>query len=273
MKRVFFFAMALLLIFSSCEKDSTENGLVYEDFQSDTLIRQIIASETDMEVFTYYNTGKIFEHVQPFSYRKFLYNEQNQLTKIEIALSLNPLSCAIIPGDTFDEGDDPRTASINQCITFDYLVDGNIYIKVNYSVNADMFYEMYSSEYEFTNDKVTKINLFNPQGQLTQFYTYLYDDNGNVLQEENYFVQDGTDTILQTRKLSEYDNKKNPFSIFAVEGTPGISTNKNNITKETTIYYYDEEEQTYTVNYIYDYNDLGYPVKANNLEYIYGEEQ
>lgn len=273
MKRVFLLAMTFVLILCSCDKDKNEQDLAYEDFQSETLIRQIKASESDMRVITYYNTGKIFEHVQPFSYQKFLYDEQDQLSRIEIALSNNPLSCAIIPGETFEPGDDPRKAKVNQIVIFDYLDNGNINKKIHYSVNDDILYEMYSSELEYTHDKVTKIKLFNPEGQLTQFYTYLYDDNGNVLQEESYFIQDATDTLLQTRKLNEYDDMINPFTVFAVEGTPGIGTNNNNITKETTIYYYDGEEQTYTLENTYEYNDLGYPVKANNLEYIYGEEQ
>lgn len=263
--------MILVLFFNSCEKDNKE--LVYEDYQSNTLIRQIKASENDMQVITFYNTGYIFEHVQPFSYHKFLYNGQNQLTGIHVALSNNPLSCAIIPGETFDEGDDPRMASINQSISYDYLANGNIYIKTSYSVNDDILQLMYYSKYEYNNEKVVKIELFNPQEQLTQFYTYLYDDNGNVSQEEFYFMQDGTDAILQSRILNEYDDKNNPFRVFAVEGTPGINTNMNNITTQTSIYFYDEEEQAYTNEYIYEYNDLGYPVKANNLEYIYGEEQ
>lgn len=273
MKRVFLFPVILMLFFISCEKAEQKKELVYEDFQSNTLIRQIKASETDMQVITYYNTGNIFEHVQPFSYHKFLYNEQNQLIKIEIALSNNPLSCAIIPGETFDVGDDPRKANVNQYTTYDYLTNGNIHIKIHYSVNDNMLFEMYSSEYEYKNDTVVKIRLFNPQGQMTQYFTFSYDHSGNVSQEESYFIQDESDTLIQTRILYEFDDKINPFRVFAAEGTPGINTNKNNITRKTTIHYYDGEEQLYSVEYNYEYNDLGYPVKANNLEYIYGEEQ
>src|SRR4030042_356688 len=197
MKRSFLFTIILILFFNSCEKE-----IVYEDYQSNILLRQVRGTEGDMEVITYYNTGYIFEHVQRFSYRKFLYNKQNQLIKIEIALSFNPLSCAIIPGTTFEDGDDPRKAKIGQ------------------------------------------------------YMEYEYSDNGNLKIKNFYY---------------ENDDKNNPFKIFAVEGTPGSNTNKNNITKQTTINYYAEEEQSYTVEYSYEYNDLGYPVKANSLEYIYGE--
>jgi len=269
MKRIFLFTMIVISSFFSCENQ--KDDLEYEDYQSNTLLRQIKASEEDMQVITYYNTGNVFEHVQLFSYHKFLYNNQNQLTKIEIALSFNPLSCAIIPGETFNEGDDPRLAPVNQIIDYNYLENGNIDIKVSYSAIDDMLVETYSSAYEYNNDKVVKINLFNPQGQLNQYYTYMYDEKGNVSQEEYYFIQDGTDAILQSNTINEYDDKNNPFKVFAVEGTPGINTNMNNIIRQVTTYYYNGDETSYSRVYTYEYNDLGYPVKANNLEYIYGE--
>ena len=178
----------------------------------------------------------------------------------------------IIPGETFDEGEDPRSAPINQIIDYNYLENGNIDIKVSYSAIDDMLFEMYSSEFEYKNDTMIKIKLFNPQGQLTQYYTYLYDEKGNVSQEEYYyFNQDGTEAILQSKTINEYDDMNNPFIVFAVEGTPGINTNMNNITRQIITNYYPGEESSYTVEYTYEYNDLGYPVKANNLEYIYGE--
>ena len=266
MKRSLLFTVILILFFNSCEKE-----LVYEDYQSNTLLRQIRGSEDYMQVMVYYNTGYIFEHLHRFSYSKFLYNQQNQLIKIEIAMSFDPLSCAIIPGTTFEEGSDPRKAKIGQYIDYEYSDNGNLKTKNSYYINDGNNQLMNYSEYEYENEKVVKIKLFNPQDQLSQYYTYLYDSNGNVSKEEYYYIQDGAEAILQTRILYEYDDKNNPFIIFAVEGTPGINTNRNNITKQTTINYYTEGDQSYTVENSYEYNYLGYPVKANNFEYIYGE--
>ncbi len=270
MKRLFLLSLILIPFFNSCEK---EKELVYEDYQSNTLLRQVRATEGDMEVMTYYNTGYIFEHVQLFSYRKFLYNKGNQLIKIEIALSLNPLSCAIIPGTTFEEGDDPRKAKIGQYIAYEYTDNSNLKIKRFYYINDDHNQLMNYAKYEYENDKVIKINLFNPRDQLRQYYTYLYDGSGNVSEEEYYFIQDGSDARLQTRIVYEYDDKNNPYKVFSVEGTPGINTNKNNIIKQTTINYYAEGEQSDTIENSYEYNDLDYPVRVNNLDYIYGEEE
>lgn len=270
MERLILFTLILIPLFTSCEK---EKELLYEDYQSSTLIRQISASEEDMQVMTYYSTGYIFEHLQRFSYRKFLYNQQNQLMKIEIALTFNPLSCAIIPGTPFEDGGDPRKAKIGQYTEFEYSGEGIIKSKNSYFINDDTPQLMNYEEYEFNDDRVAKINVFNPQDQLTHYYTFLYDNNGNVQEEGYYYLQDGSDAILQTRILYEYDDMLNPLKVFAVEGTPGINTNQNNITRQTTINYYNDEEQSYTVENVYEYNDLSYPVKVNNLEYIYGQDE
>jgi len=269
MNRIFLFALVLILFFNACDK---EGDLVYEDFQGNTLIRQIGETEDEMQVITYYNTGYIFEHLQRFSYRKFIYNQKNQLIKIEIALSFNPLSCAIVPGASFTDGDDPRKAKIGRYLEFEYSNEGKLKRRNFYFINDDNPQLTNYEEYEYNNDYIVKINVFNPQDQLTHYSTYSYDSNGNVSEVEFHYMQDG-DAKLQTRVLYEYDDKNNPFKVFAVEGTPGVNTNKNNITKQTTMYYYGEEEQSDTVEYTYEYNDLGYPVKANNVEYTYGEEQ
>ncbi len=269
MKRFFLFALAFLLLFNSCEKD---NNLIYEDYQSSILIRQIKASEDDMQIITYYNTSSVFEHLQRFSYRKFLYNGQNELMKIEIAMTLNALSCAIIPGTAFEDGDDPRKAKIGQYIEFEYSNEGILKSKNSYFMNDDTPQLMQYEEFEYSQNEVVKINVLNPRDQLTHYYTYLYDQIGNVLEEEHYYMQNGDVAKLQTRILYEYDDKSNPHKVFEHEGTPGINTNTNNITRQTSINYYGEEEQSYTIENVYEYNDLGYPVKKNHLEYIYGEE-
>ncbi len=266
MKRSFLFILIIFPLLNACEKEPA-----FEDFQREDLIRQIGTSELDMQVFTYYNTTYIFEYLTRFSYRKYLYNNQNQLERIEIAQSLNPLSCAIIPGTDFEEGDDPRHAKIGQFIEFEYSGTGNPAKKRSYFNNEDVEQLMTYEIFEYQGDKVVRIDIYNPQDQLTHYYTYQYDSLGNVEQEDYYTMLEGTEAILQSRILSEFDAMHNPFRVFAVEGTPGINTNTNNITRQTTLYYYADEVESYTMENEYEYNDLGYPIRANNLEYIYGE--
>lgn len=268
MKRLFFFATLFILLFNSCEK---EKDLVYEDYQSSTLLRQIGTSEIDMQIITYYNTGKVFEHLLRFGYNKYIYNDQNQLDRINIAMALNPLSCAIIPGASFDEGDDPRKAKIGQYSDFKYSKEGVLERTNHYYINDDTPQLMSYEVFVFQNEEVVRINMFNPQDELTQYRTYLYDDKGNVLEEEYHFLMIDAEASLQSRTIFEYDDKINPFQVFSVTGGPGRYSNKNNITKQIT--YNTGEEQPYVQENTYEYNDLGYPVKVNNVDYIYGEDQ
>lgn len=48
-------------------------------------------------------------------------------------------------------------------------------------------------------------------------------------------------------------------------------TNPNNITKETYTNLYSGSEQTFTLEYSYEYNSSGFPVSVNTLNYVYGE--
>lgn len=267
MKRYFLPVIIIYLMLSACEKDPA-----FEDFQSETLIRQIKATEEDMQVFTYYNTGYIFEFLTRFTYRKYLYKDHNQLDRIEIAMSLNPLSCAIIPGTDFEEGDDPRQARIGQFIEFDYSDAGRLTTKRFYLIQDDVEQLMNYEKFEYQENRVIRKDVYNPQDQLTHYYTYQYDSLGNVEQEDYYSNQEDV-AVLQSRTLSEFDDMHNPLRVFAVEGTPGTNTNENNIVRQTIQYYYTEATESYTITNEYDYNDLGYPIRSNSLEYVYGEEE
>ena len=71
--------------------------------------------------------------------------------------------------------------------------------------------------------------------------------------------------------ICEYDNKNNPYRVFACEGDPGKYTNKNNIVKETTVSFNGMAESRSTRLNIYEYNSLDYPVKINELDCLYGK--
>ena len=269
MKKLLAFSLIIFSLFISCEK---EKNNLFNDYQSETLIRQIGATENDMQIFTYYNTGNIYEYLQRYIYQKYSYNSDNQLIKIEIAMTLNPLSCAIIPGTSLEDGDDPRSAKIGQFIDIEYEDNGKLKSRKSYYYNDDVPV-LYTTElFDYENSKIVKRSLYNPTGKLTQYYTYVYDNNGNVTTESYYYNNDDTGPELQSNIVYEYDDKNNPLIVFAVEGIPGQGTNINNIIKRTDISFYSDEPQYYTVENNYDYNELGYPIKVNNIDYMYGKE-
>jgi hypothetical protein len=266
MKRYYLFTLLIIPLLFACEKE-----VVFDNFQSETLLRQVGVTENDMQVFTYHSPGFIFEYLTRYTYRKYLYDDQNKLERVEIAQSLNPLSCAIIPGTDFEDGDDPRQAEIGQFIEFEYSGTGSLSKKKSYYINDNVDQLVSYEVFQYEGDKIVRIDTYTPQGQLTQYHTYQYDSMGNMQQEEYYLIQEADLAVLQSRTLSEFDTMHNPFMVFAVEGTPGINTNKNNTTRKTFIYYFSGTEESYTQETEYEYNDLGYPISANAIEYIYGE--
>lgn len=266
MKKILLVTIFLIPLVYACEKEST-----FDDFQSETHVRQIRFTEDDMQVFTYYNTGKIFEYLTRFTYRKYLYNNAGQLVKIEIAQSLNPLSCAIIPGTGFEEGADPRQAPIGHFVEFDYSGSGRIEKKRSY-FNRDGNSQMTAYEvFEYEGDKVVRIEVYNPADQLMNFFTYDYDDRGNVIEELFYIRQNDDEDVLQSRKLSEFDDMNNPLRVLAAEGTPGPNTDMNNIVRQVYKNYYEDQTDSIIWENDYVYNNLDYPIRVNDLEYIYGE--
>jgi hypothetical protein len=137
------------------------------------------------------------------------------------------------------------------------------------------FRSMRTFEYN-DNHLVSKVLLHDSDSTVTQFFTYQYDNSGNVI-EENYFtylfVPAGTGPKQLSKTTIEYDSYFNPFKIFSQTASPGIYTNTNNIIRTQSISYEhtpglsDYSESVFS----YEYNlESGYPVKLKDgEEYIY----
>lgn len=259
-----------ILTFISCEEEP-----VYEDFQSPSLIRQIGETEGNMRVITYYNTGKVFEDLNRFSYRKYTYNDLGQLSKIEIAQSLNPLSCAIIPGATFDEGDDPRKAPFGMKLEFEHDENGNVLKKSQYIINDGHAQLMHYNTFEIYENNIVRVDLYDINNTLIHYSIFTYDSKGNLTSDKQYYhYNNSSEDEIQSLATYDYDNKKNPFTVFRDEYQPGIYTSPNNVLRVTRYYYFQGEvNDTMSYENSYEYNDLGYPVMVNNIVYTYGEDE
>jgi hypothetical protein len=173
----------------------------------------------------------------------------------------------MLPGQSLES--DPRKASISQYSEFEYDNALRLIKKSNYSINSGTPRLNYYLTYDYLNDKIVKLNFYNPQGQLTQYNNYTYDENGNIIKDDLYIS--GTVFKLISTRISEFDNKNNPYRVFAPEGDPGKSTNTNNIIKETYVSYSGTAEDRSTTIHTYEYNSLDYPVKIDKLDCIYGK--
>lgn len=256
--------LSITLILFSCKKDQVETPC-----NSIIQLKQIKSENATVQELTYTNCN-LYESVEEFSYKKYIYNQQNMLIKTEQALLLNPMSCFLQPGAMDNKSvTDPRKAKITQYYTYEYDNSLRLIKKTLYFFNSGNAQLFQYQTFEYDAGRMKRNNMYSPENQLTQYTLYTYDDNGNLINEDYYLIDNGIDFKLLRTKTYEYDNKYNPFFVFAVEGIPGIYTNKNNILKETSTYFYEGGADEMTIQYTMEYNELGYPSKINNRELIY----
>ena len=260
---------AVLFALSGCSKDRylpDANGL----------LKKIIFDGYITEEISY-NQDKIVDEVHSTSfYRKFHYNQFLKLTKEEVAVSPDLSSSSITPGTTH-EFVDPDKTGISMYHLYEYDVNGRLSVQLNYipKDGDDEFRSKRMFEYN-DNNLISKILLYNSENEVTQFSTYLYDSNNNVIEEDYYtylFITSGASPKHLAKITFEYDSFHNPFKIFEQGGNPGIYTNTNNIIKTKTIHYEPSPgipavSETTTS---YEYNhETGFPVRViNGEEFIY----
>lgn len=270
--RLNFLKVSLLLfivtLLSSCTKDSyipVANGLVKKIKMDGYIIEQ----------YTYTQTNLISEVNSTTFYRKFHYDENNRLVKEEIAMSPDLLSSAAPTRS--HEFVDPAKTGISMYSIYEYGINGNLSKQLNYVPENGhfVFRSMRTFEYD-GNNMISKVLLHNSDSTVTQFFTYQYDSNGNVIEEDylSYlFIPAGTGPQLQSTRTYEYDSYFNPYSVFKQSSDPGINTNRNNIIKTTSHYFYpapglDEFTESKT-SYEYD-SSTRYPLRViNGEEFIY----
>jgi hypothetical protein len=264
MKNYIILIFIILLCFTMCKKQEINEDLCY----SNTLISQINSGDLAVHGLTYNGNCLVNESTQPFVYKRFSYDADNTLRKVEEAFTLNSFSCVMIPGLPVES--DPRKARINAFSEFEYDDALNLSKKSVYFIKDGHSQLTSWATYEYANGNIVKVSWYNPQGELTQYNDYTYDNNGNIIRDDQYSNNSGI-KLLRT-VICEFDNKNNPYRVFACEGEPGIYTNRNNITKETMISYNGSTESSYSILHVYEYNNLDYPVRINDLDCFYGKQ-
>lgn len=257
-------ALFLAVVLFSCSKEKNE------DLCSDpTLMRELRMGDIAAQGITYNANCQVSELLEPYKYSRFSYNAAGQLVKVEEAVSANPLSCVAFPGGDDGSFGDPRKAKVTAYFDYEYSANGKIAKRTRYNTYGETPQLAYYQIFHYTNNVVDSIKLYTQTGKLTSFDTYLYE-NGNLKSEKHFVVQGESETRLFYQVEFEFDNKNNPFNVLNVNGMPGISTNKNNIVKETRITNPGPTESRYTVVTSYEYNTSGNPVKINNQTVVYG---
>jgi hypothetical protein len=262
---IIFFLVFIALY--SCEKEGANSDPCQDIFK----IRLVKVDSLTVEEMNYTGECLIYEYLQEFSYKKYSYDKQGHLTKIEQARTLDPTVCFMPVGSSDEIFADPRKAKITQYYSFEYDIEGKLTKKQNFFLNGEQFQLVSYNTYDYENGLVKQLNLYTHQGELSQKNIYTYDENGNIIRDEYYFKETGASFVLMNTHEYAFDDKANPYRIFKNEGIPGIFSNPNNIIRSTYSDNYSGDGYTHTEEYSYEYNTSGLPVKLNNFTYLYGE--
>ena len=158
--------------------------------------------------------------------------------------------------------------------TFDYEQDGKLKSIKNYFKKNGTFEYTSMNSFEYDGNKIVKWNLHNSDNVITQFYTYEYDNNGNVINETqySYLVTAGSEPALISETSYKYDNKNNPFKIFRGLGQPGLYSNTNNIIESNSVFPFRDETSSGNYSIVqtdYTYNSNGFPARVSTADSDY----
>jgi len=259
---------ALMLILCNCTKDGyfpNSNGLLKKVKNDGYIVEEI----------SYNNNNLVSEVNGTLFWRKFYYND-NKLIKQEVAINPNSLS-STAPLSPIQDFVDPEKTGISMYNIYEYDDNGLLIRQLNYipKDGEDELRSINTFEYN-DNYLIFKELLHDGDNVVTQFRTYQYDPNGNVIEEDYYtylFIPEGTGPKHLSKTTFEYDSYLNPYKIFKQSGGPGLYTNLNNIIKTKTINY-DPAPGLDAVSISetsYEYNQkTKYPIRViNGEEFIY----
>jgi hypothetical protein len=261
--------IAIIIALSSCSKE----GYIPN---SNVQLKKIKQGEYTVEEISYNQDNLVTEVNSTIFFRKFYYGHNQRLIKEEITISPNSYSSSIIPGSAH-EFVDPDKTGISMYQIYEYDNNGRLSQQLNYipKDGDDELRSKRSFEYN-DNNLISKVLIYNIDNEVTQFRTYNYDPNENVIEEDYYtflFITSGPGPRHVSKSTFEYDPFNNPYKIFEKSCNPGVHTNTNNIIKTKTTNYeptlgatpFSESTTSYEYNY-----ETGYPTKVvNGEEFIY----
>lgn len=252
----------------SCSKDPDPVNSSNESY----VIRSITYNGKTHNRFIYNAAGKITEYQSFYFYYRYTYNEKGILIKEESAFAdeMNPSD----PG-----GKNELLTAQNSVFTgyslYLYEHDSLLKQKIYYHKNNGKYELVSKSSFEYVNGNIVKWNIHTPNDTITQYYTYEYDNNRNVIMQKqySYLSGNGHEPVLVRETTYTYDDKHNPFIIFRQTASPGVFTNTNNVIEtRSTLFIETAGIPKYTQSTSsYEYNLAGYPKKAGtgSSAYVY----
>jgi hypothetical protein len=261
--------LLLFVVFLSCKKEDTP--LIVMNTNSNLLSQVIIDKQTSFE-YLYNSANWISEERSKFDLAIHHYNEKNQLLSTDYYANYNVLSTDLkISAAAMNQPGwvSPDYANKGGTINYEYNNNGQL-VKATYSTLSGS--NQYSEFKYDSNNRIILQTLFCDNKE-TGHIDYKYDVLGNLTDEILYNLASPGVSELSTTIQYVFDNKQNPYKSASKLLTPGISTNQNNIIKETYTINSKDVQGTNNVQVTqnsYEYNSKGYPTSKNgNVQYIY----
>jgi hypothetical protein len=273
--KILTFSLFLIAIFFSCKKEEIGNSGNTGNASSNVipLLSKILVNNQSSNEYTYNDSNLISEEKSKYYLTIYDYNDKGQLVTSEYYGNDNVLSS------------DPQVfqAAINSAswVTTANGVDGGS-MSYQYNNNGQLIKTTFSrpqstvSEYsEFSydaNNRISRQTMY-WNDVATGYIDYTYDNKGNLIKEMLYNIPSAGVTELITQTQYEFDSEQNPFKSSSRLMIPGISTNPNNVTKETYTIHLSSDlgsDNVQVTETSYEYNAMGYPISKNgNISFVY----
>ena len=271
--RFFGFVILGLVTITSCSKEDLDSLLNFD--KNEYSIKSEVSGGETTSKFIYNSSGKIAEKETRYFYFRYVYDSDGRLAKVESAMDPSMLSSTMPIGGMKTELMTSENCRITGYQILEYGLDNKLIRKKNYFDKSGDFEYTSMRSFEYNGDLIVRMNLNNSRDVITQYNTFEYDKNGNVIREKYYsYLFTGTPNPRLISEISyKYDNKSNPFIIFKALGNPGLDTNTNNVIETNSILHEEtpgiDKYSSSKTSYIY--NLRGYPVKviSGNSEYEY----
>lgn len=268
------FTILVLITMTSCTKEEFDgvqdieiyiDGVHYIEIYG---IKSEVYDGKTISRYIYNRIGKIAERESFYAYDRYTYDNDGRLIKKESAW--DPSVLFSLPLYRTELMTSDNSAITNQKV-YKYDQDGKLLEIENYVKKEGDFVYSSMNSLEYNGNLIIRRNLHNKNGTITQFYTYEYDNIGNVEREKyySYLFTESSEPKIINENSYKFDNRKNPFIIFEALGIPGLYTNTNNIIETNSIFPRIDKYSTSVTTY--EYNQNNYPVKviSENDEYGY----
>jgi len=277
MKRVVLLIISTLIcgvVLTNCNSnlELIDNGVNAIYSTDNEHLKSISTNGSITHEYHYDYTGKIVEENSLFYFKKYIYDKNDRLEKTESAFDRNMLSSMWHePRTEFMTSKNSETDSYS---LYTYDATGRLSMIKNYFNETGKDFEYRSMQtFEYNGENISKVNLHEPGGKITQYHVYDYDKNGNVTIDKYFTNIFNPENTLQSETVYKYDNYKNPYRIFSMLGSPGLWSNANNIIETNTTRFEDIpgiDKYSHSTT-TYRYNNEGYPIKeiTGNGEFDY----